>query len=368
MAEPIVPGHDERMRARCPALGTVMTVMGPVPADQLGVILPHEHVLADFRVYHEPFYPELSDRRVELDMLGMLRRHPTTCLDNLLLDDQQVMSAELRLFRQAGGATVVDLTSRGPRAPADVAALRLLAQESGLHIIAGTGLYAPAFYPESLARETVDGLAEQFTRELEVGIEGTGIRAGIVGEIEVTDLADSRQRLVLTAAARAALHAGVPLAVDCPPGEGFEAVHRLLQGEGMPPAGVWLCGMDRVMVDDLRQPLHPAGVQGQRPADLGYYLLFDGFGQEFYVRGGESRTPRDFERVRWLRALVDRGHLRQLLVSQGINRKQSLARFGGWGYAHILENIVPMMSREKLPPKAITTLTMYNPARALVRL
>jgi phosphotriesterase-related protein len=160
---------------------------------------------------------------------------------------------------------------------------------------------------------------------------------------------------VLRAAARASNRTGAPVAVDCPPGPPFEVAHRLLTEEQADPAKVLLCGMDRAM----------SARERRRPADLGYYLLFDGFGKEWYLRGGEERLPRDPERIRCLKEMVDAGYLRQLLLSHGIDRKMMLRRYGGWGYGHIIENLLPMMVREKFAPKQITTLMMYNPARAL---
>lgn len=347
------PTHEERVAARRPALKHALTVAGPVREDQLGFVLPHEHILVDFRACHEPFYPDLAERPVELDMLGRLRRHPLTCLDNLQLNDPALMCDELRAFAQMGGGTIADLTSRGPGR--DVAALARLAEQTGIRIIAGTGLYAPRYYPANLAQETVDGLAAQFTGEVEQGIEGTAVRAGVIGLICIDDPADEQQEKILQAAARASLRTGAPLALRCPPGAGFAAVHALLQQEGLPASKVLLSGMDRFMAEEDRL----------RPASLGYYLLFDGVGQEYYVRGGESRVPRDPERLRALKGLVEKGYLFQLLVSQGIDRKMFLVRYGGWGYGHIARNLIPMMTRERFAPKQITTMTMYNPARAL---
>jgi phosphotriesterase-related protein len=357
MSEQAFPSHEERVAARRPPLRYVPTVRGPVREDRLGVVLPHERILLDLRTAHEPYYPELAERPVELDMLGRLRRHPATCLDNLLLDDPELMLAELGDFRHAaavyGGGTVVDLTCRGPRL--SLTALVGLAERSELNIVVSTGLNHPRDYPAGLAAQTVDELAALFAADVEQGIDSTGIRAGIVGLIAIPEPQDPRQVVVLRAGARAAVRTGAPLAVACPPGEGFLRVHRLLLEERLPPTRVLLSGMDQLMDPDERR----------RPADLGYYLLFDGFGQEHYFRGGVSRTPRDPERIGPLKELVESGHLRQLLVSQGIDRKMFLRRYGGWGYAHILNNVLPMMQRERLAPKQITTILMYNPARAL---
>jgi len=353
MVEQAHPSHEELVESLRPTLKYALTVHGPVREDKMGIVLPHEHILVDLRTYHEPFYPELEDSPVELSMLGRLRRHQPSCLDNLILDDVGLATSEIIEFARAGGSTLVDLTSRGPRINLD--ALPQLAQSTGLNIIVGTGLYAPRFYSESLVSEGGDSLAEQFARDVEEGIDGTQIKAGVIGQLCIEDLSDPGQEKVLRAGVRASVRTGAPLAIDCPPGEVFDAVHRLLGEEHVPPTKVLLCGMDRDMAQDERKCA----------ADRGYYLLFDGFGKEWWIRGGERRIPVDPERLRWLKELIEAGYLRQLLISQGIDRKMLLVRYGGWGYAHIIRHILPMMAYEKFAPKEITTLTMHNPARAL---
>ena len=191
----------------------------------------------------------------------------------------------------------------------------------------------------------MDGLAEWFAREVEQGIEGTAIRAGVIGKLEIHDPADADQEKVLRAAARATLRTGAPLAIELAltpsaapstgsglrlragpgpspvpagspdparvgrgekqaltpglsMGEALDRLHCLLQEEGVPPEKVLFCGMDRAVPQEERL----------RVARLGYYLLFDGFGKEWYVRGGEERTPRDPERLRWLKELIEAGH------------------------------------------------------------
>ena len=72
-----------------------MTVRGPVPAEELGVTLPHEHVFCDLtREYR----------------------------GDGLLNDETLAEEELRRFVDAGGGTLVDVTSVG-LARADVFAL-----------------------------------------------------------------------------------------------------------------------------------------------------------------------------------------------------------------------------------------------------
>ena len=130
---------------RSPIAGQAQTVLGPIPAEDMGITLPHEHVLIDFAVmFKEPeSEPDraLARQPVRLDNLGWVRRNFSSNLDNLRLLDEQVARDELLLYRAAGGRTVVDPTNRGlARDPARARARvpRLRAQHHhGLGLLRG---------------------------------------------------------------------------------------------------------------------------------------------------------------------------------------------------------------------------------------
>src|SRR2546425_1007032 len=93
----------------------VMTVLGPVAPEELGVTMMHEHILIQLRT-----------------------------LDGIL-NDVDLAIDELRHYREAGGRTLVDVTSIG--LGRDVAALVRTARETGLYVIAPTGYYTEPYYP-----------------------------------------------------------------------------------------------------------------------------------------------------------------------------------------------------------------------------
>ena len=81
-----------------------MTIHGPVPADQLGHTLTHEHILAEVPDWGvPPMYPELLDHKVTIDILGKLRRDFWSCKDNLRLDEPEVSLQEVASFKAKGG-------------------------------------------------------------------------------------------------------------------------------------------------------------------------------------------------------------------------------------------------------------------------
>ena len=87
--------------------GKVMTVLGPIEPDALGITLTHEHLLSDLRVWCEE--PEDEEQQafmhapVEMATLGAIRREPFGNLDNCVLDDTSLAIEELRRFKTAGG-------------------------------------------------------------------------------------------------------------------------------------------------------------------------------------------------------------------------------------------------------------------------
>src|SRR5207247_11310542 len=107
-----------------PLGGQIQTVLGAVAPEAIGVTLPHEHLLIDFKVmFAEPAGASNNGRAWEpasLANLGSVRQNFNANLDNLRLLDERVAQDEILLFKRAGGGTVVDPTpktlGRDPRA------------------------------------------------------------------------------------------------------------------------------------------------------------------------------------------------------------------------------------------------------------
>src|SRR6187402_1565182 len=129
----------------------IETVLGPIEVEALGPTSMHEHVFIDATVLSEspPAHDPPPSNKVDLKSLGYLRWNPTAIPDNLLLDDEETAGAELKLFKDAGGSAVVDLTCWGigptPLRLADVS------RHTGIRIIAGCGFYVDVSHPDWLA-------------------------------------------------------------------------------------------------------------------------------------------------------------------------------------------------------------------------
>ena len=352
---------------------TIMTVLGPIAPEQLGVTITHEHLLADLSAwFSEPDDPAARtelDRPVEMSMLSDLRRRPMSVTrDNLVLDDRELALAELEHFAQAGGNSIVEVSCYG--LARDPEGLRELAEASGLNVVMSTGFYVENAHPDWVAERSADELAELMVREVVHGVEDTGIRAGLIGEIGLTGIPKgagrnkvgpitAEEEKTLRAAARASVQTGRTVTVHLDPIEPRAAGPALdvLDGEGVAPERIILDHMDQV--HDLDYHL--------AAAERGVYIEYDSLGREHYTDewGYGFHWGHDSWRVEFARELIERGHGHQLLFSQDVCLKTDLRNYGGPGYGHVLNNIVPTLRSLEVEQADIDRILIENPARAL---
>lgn len=333
----------------------VMTVLGPVPADALGITLMHEHLLIDATTWwHRPTDPsrtDLSEVPVSCAIYGELRMDPFVNRDNCLLQDVSTAIEEVQQFARLGGRTVVDPTCRG--IGRDPRGLQTIARATSLHIVMGTGFYLEPSHPPEVRRMSVEALADLMAADVLEGVDG--VRAGIIGEIGVSAAFTPQEHKVLRAAARAQLRARVPLSVHLP---GWERHgHRVLDtiaDEGVDLRHVILCHMNPSLDDPEYQ---------MSLADRGAYLEYDMIGMDYFFADQTAQSPCDEENASALRRLVDGGYLCHLLLSQDVFLKMMLTRYGGFGYAYVLRHFAPRLRRHGITDSQITTMLVDNPRR-----
>jgi phosphotriesterase-related protein len=199
-----------------------ITVQGEVDAAKLGVIAPHEHLLLDlsnqFREPAEVSRKAVSHQKVGITNLGLLRRNPLALRDNLIINDVACAEAEAMQFKRAGGDTMADLTNIG--LGRDVRALLGISRATGLNIIAGSGYYYHDTHPSDMGKRSVSKLAEEMARDITEGVDNTGIRAGVIGEIGISPAMHPHEKKVLQAAAKAQKQTGAGISVHIFPWAG----------------------------------------------------------------------------------------------------------------------------------------------------
>jgi phosphotriesterase-related protein len=301
----------------------VQTVLGPVPAADLGLTLVHEHVLVDF--------------------VGADRASP----DRYRPDDVfRVALPFLSEAKRRGLRSLIECT------PAylgrDPLLLRRLSEATGLHLLTNTGYYGAAsdkFVPGHAYRESADELAARWTAEAQTGIEGTGVRPGLVKiGVDAGPLSPIDRKLVV-AAARCHLRTGLTIAVHTGDGAAALDILSVLAAEAVAPSAyVWVHAQN-----EQDRALHV------KAAAAGAWVELDGIGPGTLAAHADAVAD-----------LVRRGHLQHLLVSQDAGWYHVGEPGGGTyrGYTFLLEALPAALLDRGLTEAQVKTLLVENPARA----
>lgn len=306
--------------------GKVMTVLGPVPADELGLTLPHEHIYCTLR--HADYRYDVADQFV----------------------DEDVMADEVRAFAGLGGATIFDLSvpdnGRSPRR------LQRLSERTGVHFVMGCGWYRGNYYlpEERIDRRSANDLAEELIGEITEGVDDTGIRPGVIGEIgSEKDWVSPAEERVLRAVARA--HKATGLSIGALHAIGPVAAQQLtiLEEEDVDLTRVAVAHCDAY--PHLRYLL--------RLLERGVYIMFDNCGQYRGMGRFEARI------LDLIRELIDRGFEERLMLSHDVCKLGQLRIHGGTGFVYLFETFLPALSDRGVPEETIRAITHDNPRRWL---
>ena len=340
--------------------GLVQTVLGPVRPSELGATTTHEHLYADFSRMYRPAQdspsPELADVPLTLQNLGWIRRNYYSNRPNLRLTDLDTAIEEVGRYREAGGGAIVEATTPGIGRSPD--ALARISRETGVHVVMGAGFYVGAAHPDDMDDRSVEELAREMVGDIAEGVGDGGVKAGVIGEMGCTWPLAPNERKALTAAAIAQRETGAAISIH--PGRHPDApleILEVLADGGADVSRVVMAHLDRTVFefDAL-----------ERIAASGCYLEWDLFGNEgSHYPNAEIDMPSDAQRLDFIRRAVDAGHGDRIVMGHDIFTKHRLVRYGGHGYGHILQNIVPKMRRKGFSDDAIRAITVDNPARLL---
>ena len=320
--------------------GKVLTVAGPIEPSALGPTLMHEHIFIDFKRPASAI-PVAAGA-------GAAQRGPMPPGWNLLADFNEQL-AEVEEFKRAGGGSIVDVTniglSRDPRA------LLRISQASGLHVVMGAGWYQKALHAPDMTDRTLEELTDLVVRDVTVGVQGTNIRAGIIGEVGVegNPLTDNELKSV-RASARASRITGAPMTFHRG-GASIEEKLRVL--DVVAEEGV-----------DLRHVV--MGHQGstdwaslKRLLDRGVYVEFD------YIGQAPLSAERDTQLIENIASVINAGHADRLMVAHDICTQPQLKKNGGGGFAYISTVILPALKAKGISDENIRKILVDNPMRLL---
>ncbi len=339
---------------------TVMTVRGPIDADDLGVCLPHEHILNDVSSWWQPTTsvgvdPEVfADEPVGMGLVWDLKHDPFGNRDNCVLGDVELAVREVERFAALGGRTIIEAT--GLSIGRDLAGLAAVSERTGVHVVAGTGFYLEASQPPEVRGRAPEELAEVILRDVRDG--ENGIRPGIIGEIGVSDRFSDAERRSLAAACIVQREVALPMQVHLPAWFRLgDEVLDVVEANGVDPANVVLCHMN---------PSGPDPSYQQRLARRGAWIQYDMIGAELFYADQGVQCTSDEEDARNILALLDAGLGDRVLMSSDIFLKSLLRHFGGPGYGHVLQYFVPRLRRLGADDADIERLLVHNPRSLFV--
>jgi len=303
----------------------IQTVLGPIEPQALGRTMMHEHTMIDLEASFGDY--------------------------NAIITDEDMVAKELAIYREAGGSAIADVTpSHLGRNPA---AMARISKASGVHIVMGGGWYRHEYHPADVATTSTNALADRVIREFTDGVDGTGIKPGLVGELgtgrgPVMSLGEER---AFRAVARAQRQVGFSISTHTTHyGElAYEQI-QVFREEGVP--------LDRVVIGHLGEYAGAADVVAI--AETGANVQIDHVG-----RPPATGMISDRQRAVNVAEVVRAGRASQLTVSMDICANSQMHARGGHGYDHLLRTFVPLLREEGISERDIEIILVDNPRRIL---
>lgn len=299
----------------------VMTVLGPLRPDELGICLHHEHILCDPAAV-------------------------TADEPDFRLDDIDRACEELESFVTTGGRAIVDASPRDYGR--NLNGLRTIAQRVPVHIIGVTGRHKHMHASRMVNALDVASLTAEYISELKDGTGPDAIRPGVIKLGTSLDEMTAVEEAATRAAARAHRVTGVPITTHLEVGTHGHRQLDVLEAENADPSRVILGHLDRSLDRQYLEAL----------LNRGAFCSFDQIGKPAY--GPDSA------RITMLLELVEAGYEDQLLISQDVARRSAMLAYGGApGLVHLLERFMIDLLEGGAEPGLVIKLLVDNPARAL---
>ncbi|MZR14340.1 phosphotriesterase-related protein [Maritimibacter sp. DP07] len=303
-------------------MGNIRTVNGDIPADGLGLIYSHEHLIT--------FPPDVQKDR------------------DLELSSYECSLQELKTFRDVGGTLLVEATTLDyGRDPAQMARM---SREAGVPVVAVSGFNKAAYFPLWVETTPVNEIADKLIRDVIDGMDGGPHKAGHLKSGGSYNFIHPLEEKTTRAVGRAHRETGAPIWLHTEAGTMGNEMLDILESEGVDLANVVVGHCDR-----NADPYYHKGL-----ADRGAHVQFDGVSKVKYYP--------DSSRIACIKAMLEAGHGKRLLISGDMGRAAYLAGYGGGpGFAFIATKFIPRMRDEGIPEDAIEQIFQKTPAAWLAK-
>ncbi len=302
----------------------LITTLGPLPAGQLGLILPHEHVFVDLRTWDQPGYAQAETS----DVLAL-------------------MVPQLRQARAAEITALVECSTVGVGRRAEI--LRAVSRESGFPLVVPTGIYREPWVPAWAHDASEDALYAWMLGELTGEIENSGVQAGFVKLSAGDDGLTPSERKILRAAGRAAKQAGAAIGSHTIRGRVARDQLDILDSLGFP--------LDRFVW--IHAHVEPDFALNLELARRGAWIEYDGIGWE----------DNDELTLARLRAMLDAGLAARVLLSMDRGWYDPAQPHGGVPrpFTYFVDTFLPKLRGAGVDDDTVNQLTCRNPFKAFAR-
>jgi predicted metal-dependent phosphotriesterase family hydrolase len=305
--------------------GKIMTVNGPVEPEQVGSVLPHEHIMVDF---------------IGADEVSSSRYEASSVIDLVLPYLEEVKGLGINTLIECTPAYL----ARDPEL------LKRLSDSTGIHLVTNTGYYGDEegqFLPGHVYNESYLELASRWLEEWERGIDGTGIRPGFMKlRVDTSPISETGQKL-LKAAAETHLKSGLTIGVHTPDGQTALEQLDILTQEGIDPSAfIWIHAQN-----EQDTSLHAEA------AKRGAWVEFDGISAS---SAGQH--------LHYLKYMKEQELLDRVLISQDAGWYR-VGEPGGApddfrSYNYIMTDFIPALQNEGFSDEEIEMLLRENPQKA----
>lgn len=299
------------------------TTLGPYARDQLGLILPHEHVFVDLRTPDQPGYAEAD-------------------IDDVV----RLMGPQIEAIKAQGVTALVECSTGGVGLRVDIDLA--VSKATGLPIVVPTGNYREPWIPDWVAEASADALEGWMVRELTDGVGDTGVVAAWIKISAGDDGITPMEAKILRAAARASARTGAIIGSHTIKGRVVLDQLDIIEAEG---------GSASRFISIHTQAEPDFGLHGE-VFSRGAWIEYDHVG----------RDP-DEEVLALVLRTLEAGHGERLLLSHDLGWYDPAQPGGGTPrpYTHLVASFLPALRAEGVDEATITRLTHDNPFDAFAR-
>jgi phosphotriesterase-related protein len=303
----------------------LITTLGPKNADELGMILPHEHIFVDLRTWDQPGYAQ-----AEAD------------------DVIALMAPEIAKAQSVGVTAIGECSTGGVGRRADI--LKAVSEATHFPLVVPTGIYREPWVPDWAHAASEEELREWMVGELLGEIEESGVQAGWIKLSAGDDGLTACETKILRAAAAAGMATNAVIGSHTIQGQVVRDQLDIIEEVGCTPERfIWIHTQAEPDVD-----LH------LEIARRGAWIEYDGI-------GGEEETDEDY--LQRILHVLDTGLDHRLLLSHDRGWYDPAQPGGGTPrpFTYISEQFLPKLRAAGVDEETVRQITHTNPFRAFAR-